>query len=155
MGGTEPFNENLMEESKSYHEQHIKIRPDDPEPYYWIGVIDWTLAYRANKELRANYNAKGRKPVKDTDPLPASLRDEFSGKYADIVQEGITNLQKAIELRPDYDDAMAYLNLLYRQKADLETTPDARQDDLKLADELVEKVKEIKQKKMAAPAPHS
>ena len=24
-------------------------------------------------------------------------------------------------LKPDYDDAMAYLNLLYRQKADMET----------------------------------
>ena len=51
---------------------------------------------------------------------------------------------------PDYDDAMAYLNLLYRQKADMETTADARDDDLKKADDLVDKVKAIKQKKMTA-----
>jgi hypothetical protein len=51
-------------------------------------------------------------------------------------------------LRPDYDDAMAYLNLLYRQKADMETTADARDADIKAADDLVEKVKAIKQKKM-------
>jgi hypothetical protein len=63
----------------------------------------------------------------------------------------MTNLKKAIDLRPDYDDAMAYLNLLYRQKADLESDTEARNNDIKLADELVEKVKEIKQKKMENP----
>ena len=25
----------------------FRLKPDDPEPYYWIGVIDWTLAFRA------------------------------------------------------------------------------------------------------------
>jgi hypothetical protein len=28
--------------------------------------------------------------------------------------------KKAINLRPDYDDAMAYRNLMYREKADVE-----------------------------------
>jgi hypothetical protein len=46
---------------------------------------------------------------------------------------------------------MAYLNLLYRQKADMELTADARDNDLKQADDLVDKVKAIKQKKMTAP----
>jgi hypothetical protein len=58
-------------------------------------------------------------------------------------------------LRPDYDDAMAYLNLLYRQKSDMETTPEARDADIKLADDLVDKVKAIKQKKMENPEPSS
>ena len=42
---------------------------------------------------------------------------------------------------------MAYLNLLYRQKADTETSTSARDEDLKQADDLVDKVKAIKQKK--------
>ena len=29
-------------------------------------------------------------------------------------------LEKALELRPDYDDAMAYMNLMYRERADLQ-----------------------------------
>ena len=33
------------------------------------------------------------------------------------VQEGIDNLNKALQLRPDYDDAMAYMNLMYRRTA--------------------------------------
>jgi tetratricopeptide (TPR) repeat protein len=154
MGGT-PYDPKKFEESKSYHKRHMQVKPDDPEPYYWIGVIDWSLAYRGNKELRVAYNAGGKKQIKDDDPLPPAVRDQFNSKFGAIVDEGITNLQKAIELRPDYEDAMAYLNLLYRQKADLETTADARANDFKLADELMGKVKEIKQKKMEAPAPKS
>ena len=38
------------------------------------------------------------------------------------IDEGIQNLQTAIQKKQDYDDAMAYLNLLYRQKADTETS---------------------------------
>src|SRR5216683_8101986 len=38
-----PFDPDLFQESKSYHQKHIYIRPDDPEPYYWIGVIDWKI----------------------------------------------------------------------------------------------------------------
>jgi tetratricopeptide (TPR) repeat protein len=154
MGGT-PYDPKKFEESKEYHKKHIELKPDDPEPYYWIGVIDWSLAYRGNKELRSEYNAKARKPVKDEDPMPPPVRDEFAKEYGSIIDEGIQYLHKAIELRPDYDDAMAYLNLLYRQKADTETSADARNNDLRLADELVDKVKEIKQKKMEAPPPKS
>jgi hypothetical protein len=50
---------------------------------------------------------------------------------------------------------MAYLNLLYRQKADMETTPEARDADIKNADDLVDQVKAIKQRKMSAPSPTS
>jgi tetratricopeptide (TPR) repeat protein len=47
MAGT-PYNREMFEESKTYHMKHIALKPEDPEPYYWIGVIDWTLAYRSN-----------------------------------------------------------------------------------------------------------
>jgi tetratricopeptide (TPR) repeat protein len=154
MGGT-PFDPKKFEESKQYHMKHIQIQPNDPESYYWIGVIDWSLAYRANKDMRADYNNKGKKPVRDTDPLPPALATDFRAKQGAIVDEGVQNLQKAIEIRPDYDDAMAYLNLLYRQKADMETDAKARDEDVKTADDLVDKVKAIKQKKMEAPQPSS
>ncbi|MFZ0037033.1 MAG: hypothetical protein WAK91_06415 [Candidatus Acidiferrales bacterium] len=150
MGGT-PFDPKKFEESKTYHERHIQIKPDDPEPYYWIGVIDWSLSYRGNKDMRAEYNAKGKKPVKDSDPMPVALATDFQAKFGSIIDEGVTNLKKAIELRADYDDAMAYLNLLYRQKADTELTAQAHDADEKMADELVDKVKAIKQKKMENP----
>jgi tetratricopeptide (TPR) repeat protein len=151
MGGT-PFDAAKMEESKTYHQKHIALKPDDPEPYYWLGVIDWTLAFRGNHEMREEYNKTAKKQIRDTDPMPATLATAFQQKYGATVDEGVTNLKTAMDKRPDYDDAMAYLNLLYRQKADMETTPEARDADIKNADDLVDKVKAIKQRKMSAPA---
>jgi len=147
MAGT-PYDPKKFEESKSYHKKHIELKPSDPEPYYWIGVIDWTLAFRANGELRAEYNKNNiRKQLKDNDPLPPALRAEYAAKYGPLVDEGIAALQKAIELRPDYDDAMAYLNLLYRRKADMVESAEERAKLQKAADDLIDKVKEIKQKR--------
>ena len=91
-----------------HHEKHIHLRPLDPEPYYWIGVIDWTLAYRANGLLRAQFNLSMRgKQLSDTAPLPPELRDVYVCEYGAMIDEGIEALKHAIALRPNYDDAMA------------------------------------------------
>jgi len=151
MAGT-PYDPKKFEESKSYHQKHIELKPNDPEPYYWIGVIDWTLAYRINGELRAAYNREHiNKQVKDTDPLPAAVRSEYTNKVGPLVDEGIAKLQKAIELRADYDDAMAYLSLLERRKADTLESASERDALEKHADGLLDKVKEIKQKRAEQP----
>jgi len=149
MAGTPPVNEKGFEESKTYHQRHIQIKPDDPEPYYWIGVIDWTLAFRGNGEMRLEYNKNNiKKQVREADALPASVRADYAAKYGPLVDEGIADLQKAISLRPDYDDAMAYLGLLYRRKADMVESADERASLQKQADDLLDKIKEIKQKRL-------
>jgi hypothetical protein len=153
MAGT-PYDPKKFEESKSYHQKHIELKPNDPEPYYWIGVIDWTLAFRANGEARAAYNRDHvTKQVRDTDPLPAALRGDYAAKFGPLVEEGITNLKKSIEVKPDYDDAMAYLNLLYRRKADMVESAEERDALKKQADDLLDKVKEIKQRRAEQPQP--
>ena len=64
------------------------------------------------------------------------------------MQDGIDSLNKALQLRPDYDDAMAYMNLLYREKADYECgDAAARSADLKTADEWVDKTMAVKKAK--------
>jgi tetratricopeptide (TPR) repeat protein len=148
------YNMKKLEESKQYHKQHIELKPDDPEPYYWMGVIDWLISYKGNGELRTDYKAKNlTKPLKDDAPLPPKLREEFVAKYSAIVEEGIDHLKNGMGRRADYEDAMAYLNLLYRQKADMAATPEERDEFLRMADELVDRVKAIKQKKLETPAP--
>jgi len=147
-----PYDPKKFEESKSYHQKHIDLKPNDPEPYYWIGVIDWTLAFRANSEMRAAYNKDHvNKQVRDDDPLPPALRAEYAAKYGPMVEEGITNLQKSIQVKLDYDDAMVYLNLLYRRKADMVESAEERASLRKQADDLLDKVKEIKQKRAEQP----
>ncbi len=152
MAGT-PYSRQRFDESKSYHMKHIALKPEDPEPYYWVAVIDWTLSYRSNLETRGNWRlAHPGKPLKDEDPLPPDVRDAYTKENGQMIDEGLADLKKALDLRPDYDDAMAYLNLLLRRKADEATTPDERASLLKQADDYVEKAKEIKQKKMETPA---
>jgi tetratricopeptide (TPR) repeat protein len=152
MAGT-PYTRSRFEESKTYHMKHIALKPEDPEPYYWIGVIDWTLTYRANLEMRGKWRLDHPgKALKEEDPMPPDIRDAYAKENGMLIDEGIDDLKKAIELRPDYDDAMAYENLLLRRKADEAATPDERAALLKQADDFVEKAKEIKQKKMETPA---
>lgn len=151
-----PYNSEKFEESKSFHQKHIQIRPNDPEPYYWVGVIDWTVSFRANNVLRARYNeqAATRQQVRDEDPLPLEVRQEYLREYGSAIDEGIGSMKHAIERRPDYDDAMAYLSLLYRRKADTVDYQDERDTLLNMADDLVDKVKEIKQRRAESPRPN-
>lgn len=145
MAGT-PFDPEKYQESKKYHQKHIELAPNDPEPYYWVGVIDWTLAYRANAEARQAYNLQNqKKQAKEADPLPEKVREQFTQQYGNLVDEGLKMLQKATDLRPDYADAIAYQSLLLRQKADMSDTG-TRASLEKQADDLLDKVKEIKQK---------
>jgi tetratricopeptide (TPR) repeat protein len=152
MGG-QPFDADKFAESKTFHQRHILISPNDPEPYYWIGVIDWTLSFRADRELRAHFNqfVAGKK-LSEAQPLPPDLREAYAREYGPTIDEGIASLKQAIVLRPDYDDAMAYLNLLYRRKADTVANKSDRDQWNKMADDLLDKVKEIKQSRaIAAP----
>ena len=154
MAGT-PFTPEKFEQSKQFHMKHIAINPNDPEPYYWVGVIDWTLAYRGNATMRQGYNVQNpKKQLKDIDPLPDKLRTDFNQQYGAMVDEGLKMIQKAVELRSDYADAMAYQNLLLRQKAD-QSDAATRKSLEDQADALLDKVKDIKQKQAEAAAAKS
>jgi len=148
MAGT-PFDPKMMQESKTYHDEHRKLRPNDPEPYYWIGVIDYWIAFRANAKLRADYNEKSTTPIKASEPLPSPVREAFVGEASADIEEGIDSLNKATALRPEYANALAYLSLILRQKGDIEATAEARERDIKQADVLLQKVKEINQKRIS------
>ena len=148
----QPFSMELFQESKSYYKKHIEISQQDPVPYYFVGVIDWALAYRGNTELRREFNQTvGGEGLKDDEPLPEVLRAEYVQQYESTVDEGMEALKQAIRLKPDYDDAMTYLNLLYRRKADMADTPTERERYTEMADDLLDHVKELKQKKAGMP----
>ena len=51
-----------------------------------------------------------------------------------VVDEALDVLHKAVDLRPSYEDAMAYINLTYRRKAEIECgNADARKADVQQA----------------------
>ncbi len=126
-----------FDEARKYYRLATGLSPDDPELYYSIGVVDWTLCYSSRAEERAKL---GMQP---DDSLPATNKKicaEIKEKNIANIQEGIDSLSKALQLRPDYDDAMAYMNLMYRERADVQCDdPAANSADLKTADDWVDK----------------
>ena len=112
--------------------------PNDDQAFYTIGVIDWTQAYtNATKTLgAAGLTDDGNGNVKKSKEVCAKLQQENT----DLVKTSMENLNKAIQINPTYDDAMNYLNLALRRKADLECGDDAaRKADLAQADDWIVK----------------
>jgi tetratricopeptide (TPR) repeat protein len=130
------FNEKKLDEAEQWNLKLIGINPKAKDAYYTLGVIAWTKALVADGEARAKM---GMKP-EDPGPLKdKKVRVEVAVKNSPIVDEGIKDLDKALQLDPEYDDAMAYENLLYRQKADLEETPEAYKADIDKANDYFQK----------------
>jgi tetratricopeptide (TPR) repeat protein len=132
-----------LDEAKQYHQKVLQNDPSDPEAYYSVAVIDWTEAYKTRMDAKSAAGIRNEDPIKDK-----KLCSEVQSKNQQEVQEGIDDLNKALTLRKDYDDAMAYLNLLFREKADIECgEPDARKQDLATADDWVKKTMDTKKAK--------
>ncbi|MFI5113903.1 MAG: tetratricopeptide repeat protein [Terriglobales bacterium] len=134
-----------FDQSKEYYKKASEADPNDPEPYYSVAVIDWTQTYQPRQEERAKLGMKPDDSLPAKDKKVCALVKE---KNTANIQEGIDNLTKALQLRPDYDDAMAYLNLMYRERADVQCDDkDARAADLKTADDWVDKTMATKKAK--------
>jgi tetratricopeptide (TPR) repeat protein len=136
-----------FDKAKEYQRRRVKITPNDPEPYYWIGVIDWAIAYPRAQQVRKDLNlAFPKDPAKpDILPLlPEKARAELEEQNSALVDEGIEAIQKAIDLKPNDADAMAYINLLLRQKSEYAKDSEARADLLKQADDWVQKALNVR-----------
>jgi hypothetical protein len=71
-----------------------------------LGVIAWTKAWVVDGEARAKL---GMKP-EDPGPLKdKKVRAEVAAKNGPIVDEGFKDLDKALQIDPEYDDAMMAL----------------------------------------------
>lgn len=126
--------------AKQDEEKVIAAAPNDAEAQYTLGQIYWQESYNnAVKILAANSPSltdDGEGNVKKSKDTCAKL----VAANTDLVKNAQDHLMKAVQINPNYDDAMTYLNLNYRRKADLECGNDqARKDDLAQADVWVQK----------------
>ena len=134
------FNMKRFDDAKKYNRIVSELDPNDADPYYSIGVVDWTESYAPRMEERAKLGLKPEEHLNPKNKDQKKVCDDLGQKNMPLIQEGIDNLNKAIQLRPDYDDAMAYMNLMYREKADIECNDlAARAEDLKTADGWLDK----------------
>ncbi len=95
--------------------------PTNPEASHTIAAYYWEKAYR---DFR----------LKDADKL----------SYVDL---GLAAEDKALQLKPDYIDALTYKNLLLRSKALLIKDPAQQQALLKQADQLRDRAIDLRKKK--------
>jgi predicted Zn-dependent protease len=112
------FSIKKLDDAKAWQKKVLQADPKDPEAAYTVGVIDWTEAHEnVLKALAtANLNDDGEGNVKAPKKVMAPLKDE----NGPLVDEGLQYLNQAVANRANYDDAMAYLNLIYRRKADVD-----------------------------------
>ncbi len=125
-----------LDEAGKWYKKLIEVDPKNKEAFYSLGVIAWAKWYPALMTARAALRMKPEDPgpIKDK-----KVKDELKEKYAAMVDDGIANLQKALDIDKEYDDAMAYMNLLIRERADLLDNPDEYKKQIEIADGWVQK----------------
>lgn len=102
-------------------DQRVRIEPNNPEAYYTVATYYWDKAYR---DFR--------------------LSDKEKMQY---VTDGVGAVNKAIEIKSDYMEAIAYKNLLLRLQANLEKDPRVQQNLIREADTLRDKATELRKQK--------
>jgi len=112
------FSVKKLDEAKSWQKKVLAVDPKDPEAAYTVGVIDWTQAHEnvLKTLLPAGINDDGEGNVK----APKKVMEPLKELNGALVTEGLDYLNQAVANRANYDDAMAYLNLIYRRKADVD-----------------------------------
>jgi tetratricopeptide (TPR) repeat protein len=104
-------------------EERAAKEPNNPEAFYTIATYYWDEAYRDFK-------------------LKENEKREFVGK-------GVEAVDHALQIKPDYMEALVYKNLLLRLQANLEKDTAKQQALIKEADKLRDKAQELRKQKAA------
>lgn len=141
------FSMREFELSKETYRALIGVNPENKEAHYTIGVINWSITFPRDMQARAEIGMQLDEPgpIKD-----AEARQELAEENLPLIEEGLEALNAAIEIDPQYDDAMAYVNLLYRRWADIAESKEEYEKYSMLADEWVQKSLETKKIKAEA-----
>ena len=112
------FSIKKLDDAKVWQKKVLAVDSKDPEAAYTVGVIDWTQAHlNALRELvPAGVTDDGEGNVK----APKKVLEVIKQKNTPLVDEGLQYLNQAMANRANYDDAMSYMNLIYRRKADVD-----------------------------------
>jgi Tfp pilus assembly protein PilF len=130
-----------LDDAKVWYLKLAEVDPANKEAYYSLGVIAWAKWYPALMSARAKLGMKPEDPgpIKDK-----KLKEELKAQWMPVIDDGLKNLEKALEIDNEYDDAMAYMNLLIREKADLADSPEEYKKGIETADNWVQKSLETK-----------
>jgi tetratricopeptide (TPR) repeat protein len=135
------YNQKKFDEAKQWYEKLIAANPNNKEAYYTLGVIAWSKFYPVYGAARAKLGMKPEEPgpIKDK-----KVKEELKSQWLPTLNEGIKSLDRALEIDKEYDDAMAYENLLIRERADLDDDAEQYKKDIQIADDWVQKALQTK-----------
>jgi len=140
------FNMGIAEfdQAVEWYDKLLAKDPTNLTALYTKGVIAWTQSYQPRLEVRAMLGMRPEDPgpIKDSD-----ARVELAEANIPIIEHGMKSLETAIQIDPDYDDAMAYLNLLYRERADISETQEEYDEYSGKADDWVQQALDTKKRK--------
>jgi Tfp pilus assembly protein PilF len=145
-------------EAEDWQKKVIATDAKNKEAFYTLGVIAWSEFVPAWREARSTQGIKPEDPGPLKDAKPAKnkkaaaepdLKAELKAKYWQKLTDGIEDEKKALEIDPDYENAMSYMNLLIRYRADLDDTREQYLADAKESDNWVQKYLETIKKKAA------
>lgn len=145
------LNQKKWDDAQQWYEKLIAADPSNADAYYSLGFIAWSKWYPNYQQARAKVGMKPEDPGPIAD---FSTKQDLRTKYGGVLQDGIANLQRALELNPQYDDAMAYMNLFFRERADLADTQEEYRQDIAAADRWVQKALETKKLKAQQSVPN-
>ena len=144
------FNERKLAEATKWYGKLIQVNPDNKEAFYTLGVIVWTRCYQPVRKAREDLGMKPDEPGPIKDEV---VRTKLRTDSLPVLEEGLADLERALAIDPEYDDAMAYMNLLYRVRADLEDSPQGYRDDITTADAWFQKVIDTRKAKASRQPP--
>jgi TonB family protein len=138
-------NTRQFDQAREWALRAIQVDSSDKGAYYTVGIVDWNLCY---PDYAAARRATG---VQDWDPIipDAALRASLRAQHLTQIEEGLQNLQTAIQLDPGYSDAMAYLNLLLRIEAGIVEDPAHSTELIAQANDWVQKALNAKRQQAA------
>jgi TonB family protein len=140
------LNRKRYEEARAWYKRLLVIDPSDKTAYYSIGFTIWAQWYPAYGQARMKAGMRLETPGPIPDP---AVRDSLRAQWWGALDEGIFNLKRALDLDPDYSDAMAYLNLFLRERADLLATKGEYEREVAEADLWVQRALESKKRHSA------
>ena len=108
------LNQKKLDEAETWYHKLIQIDPKDADAYYSLGFIAWSKWYPAYAEAMHDL----KQPMDSNFPIKdKKVKAELKAKWEPIIQGGMDNLDKCLSIDPYYADAMAYENLLIRERA--------------------------------------
>jgi tetratricopeptide (TPR) repeat protein len=149
--GAQSLDERLkkLDEAREWYAKLAAVDPQNKEAFYSLGVIAYLKSYADRMAARAKLGMR----QEDPGPLKEKkAREELLAKNGQMIEEGMKNLARALQIDPNYDEAMAYMNLMHRERADLRDNTQAYQADTDAADQWLQKTLETKKAKAAKAA---